>query len=85
MAQSRLNQMLSGLSAKPEQKPLDPQKVMCVVKTAKGKEVGKIPAACRSAEAFITELVSTYGSCSVDYVEDEEAVNIHRMAQHHLW
>lgn len=50
----------------------DPYKTMCVVKH-NGKEVGRIPATAKNAEAYITGLVEFYKEVSVDYVHDENA------------
>jgi hypothetical protein len=52
------------------QQPLDPYKVVCVIKHD-GKEVGRVRAAAPNAEAKLTELANYYGSITVDYVEDE--------------
>lgn len=85
MADRSKHQVLAGLSAKPaDPKPLDPQRVMCVVKKG-DRELGRVPAAARTAEAFITTMVRAHGECHVDYVEDAEAVNIHRMMNPQLW
>lgn len=61
-----------SLLSRPEQKPLDPYKVMCVCKV-NGKEVGRIAAAAKNAEAYMTELARHYGSLQVEYVEDATA------------
>ena len=52
--------------------PLDPYKTTCVV-MHDGKEVGRIPATAETAEAYITEIVSHYGDCRVDYVHDKNS------------
>jgi hypothetical protein len=58
--------------------PLDPYKVMCVCKH-NGKEVGRIAAAAKNAEAYMTELTRHYGSLQVEYVEDSTAAMISQM------
>lgn len=65
---------------KPEDKkaPLNPYSAMCVI-THDGKEVGRVAAAARNAEAYIMELGRRYGSLNIEYVEDSTAAMIDQM------
>lgn len=65
------------VTGQPEQKPLDPNKVICVCKH-NGKEVGRIAAKASNAEAYMTELVRHYGDVQVEYVEDADAAMVSR-------
>jgi hypothetical protein len=55
-----------------EKKPLDPAKVVCVIKNQQGVEVGRVAANAPNAEPTITNLTRVHGSISVEYVENEE-------------
>lgn len=66
------------LMSRPEQKPLDPHKVICVCKH-NGKEVGRIAATAKNAEEYISTLASHYGSLQVEYVEDATAAMVSQM------
>lgn len=66
-----------------EQKQLDPQKVVCVVKR-NGKEVGRIPATSTIASSYIEGLAHG-GSLTVDYVEDPEYVRAYFMLHPDKW
>lgn len=65
-----------------ERKPLDPHKVVCVVKNQQGQEVGRYAADDPDTEKKLTELCRVHGSIGVDYVENlEEADELRRKAK----
>lgn len=57
----------------------NPLNVMCVCKNSEGHEIGRIPAAAKNAEAYITGLSETHGMVKVEYVEDATACRMHRL------
>lgn len=61
------------------EKMMDPNKTVCVVKNSAGKEVGRIAATAKNAEAYITELGRCYGSVTIDYIEDADYAMVSRL------
>lgn len=53
-------------------KELDPNKTILICKF-EGKEVGRIAASAKNAEAYVTELGKHYGELQIDYEEDNNA------------
>lgn len=64
-----------------DEKQLDPQKVVCVVKR-NGKEVGRIPASSASASSYIEMLGE---GVTVDHVEDAAYVRAYFMIHPDKW
>lgn len=54
--------------------PLDPHKIIVVIKDSTDAEVGRIPATAPNASAYIDATVRAHPpKCTVDYEQDENA------------
>lgn len=57
------------------EKPLDPEKVICIIKDSKGVVVRRMPATHPNGSNILTELTRQHGPLTVDYEEAKDSDN----------
>lgn len=60
---------------------MNPENVICVVKSAEGKEIGRIAATAPNAPQYIEELMRYSGGGTVEYVENADEAAASRLVQ----